>query len=102
MDGKVMVWASAKEGRKSMAWQGSREVDIYAGFFDQDLYDRYKLNKDDFALLKEKEEKEKTEKDKADKEKAILKAKTPNKLFVKEPLPLFDDYKFKYKDHDPL
>jgi Tol biopolymer transport system component/C-terminal processing protease CtpA/Prc len=70
MDGKVMVWASAKEGRKSMAWQGSREVDIYAGFFDQDLYDRYKLNKDDFALLKEKEEKEKTEKDKADKEKA--------------------------------
>jgi hypothetical protein len=38
----------------------------------------------------------------ADKEKAILKAKTPNKLFVKEPLPLFDDYKFKIKDHDPL
>jgi tricorn protease len=62
MDGKVMVWASAKEGRKSMAWQGSREVDIYAGFFDQDLYDRYKLSKDDFALLKEKEEKEKQEK----------------------------------------
>ena len=30
------------------------------------------------------------------------KAKTPNKLFVKEPLPLFDDYKFKIKDHDPL
>ena len=38
----------------------------------------------------------------ADKQKAILKAKTPNKLFVKEPLPLFDDYKFKIKDHDPL
>jgi hypothetical protein len=38
----------------------------------------------------------------ADKEKATLKAKTPNKLFVKEPLPLFDDYKFKIKDHDPL
>lgn len=38
----------------------------------------------------------------ADKEKAILKPKTPYKLFVKEPLPLFDDYKFKIKDHDPL
>jgi hypothetical protein len=38
----------------------------------------------------------------ADNEKATLKAKTPNKLFVKEPLPLFDDYKFKIKDHDPL
>jgi hypothetical protein len=24
------------------------------------------------------------------------------KLFVKEPLPLFNDYKFKGKDHDPL
>ena len=24
------------------------------------------------------------------------------KLFVKEPLPLFNDYKFKCKDHDPL
>jgi hypothetical protein len=28
--------------------------------------------------------------------------KTPNKLFVKEPLPLFNDYKFKAKDYDPL
>jgi hypothetical protein len=37
-----------------------------------------------------------------DREKATLKAKTPNKLFVKEPLPLFDDHKFKIKDHDPL
>jgi hypothetical protein len=24
------------------------------------------------------------------------------RLFVKEPLPLFNDYKFKYKEHDPL
>lgn len=58
-DGKAMVWASAREGRKSLAMQGSREVDIYAGFFDQELYDRFKLNKADFDLLKEKEEKEK-------------------------------------------
>lgn len=69
MDGKALLWTSAKEGRKSMAWQGSREVDIYAGFFDQELYDRFKLSKDDYALLKEKEEKEKQEKEKADKEK---------------------------------
>ena len=38
---------------------------------------------------------------KAGREKAP-KAKAPNKLFVKEPLPLFNDYKFKAKDHDPL
>ncbi len=65
LDGKALIWTSAREGRKSMAWQGSREVDIYAGFFDQSLYDRYKLNKDDYALLKEKEENDK----KAEKEK---------------------------------
>jgi hypothetical protein len=38
----------------------------------------------------------------SDKELTSLKNKTRNRLFVKEPLPLFDDYKFKYKDHDPL
>jgi hypothetical protein len=37
-----------------------------------------------------------------EKEITTLKNKTRTKLFVKEPLPLFDDYKFKYKDHDPL
>ena len=35
-----------------------------------------------------------------EKETATLKA--PNKLFVKEPLPMFNDYKFKAKDYDPL
>jgi Tol biopolymer transport system component len=39
--------------------KGAREVDVYAMFFDQDTYDRYKLSKDDFTLLKEKEDKEK-------------------------------------------
>lgn len=61
MNGKALTWVSAKEGRKSLANQGSREVDIYAGFFDQDTYDRFILSKEEFALLKEKEEKEKSE-----------------------------------------
>ncbi|WP_207514863.1 hypothetical protein [Longitalea luteola] len=34
--------------------------------------------------------------------KTVSKTKAPNKLYVKEPLPLFNDYKFKAKDHDPL
>ena len=57
--GKAVLWASDKEGKKPLAYQGAREVDIYAAFFDKDLYDRFKLSKDDYALLKEKEEKEK-------------------------------------------
>lgn len=78
-DGKAMLWTSAREGRKSLAQQGSREVDIYAGFFDQPLYDRFKLSKDDFALLKEKEDKEKQEKEKADKETPAVAAKPGEK-----------------------
>jgi len=35
-------------------------------------------------------------------EKETISLKASNKLFVKEPLPLFNDYKFKAKDHDPL
>jgi hypothetical protein len=35
-------------------------------------------------------------------EKETTALKTPNKLFVKEPLPMFNDYKFKAKEYDPL
>ena len=45
--------------KKPLAFQGAREVDVYAMFFDQEAYDKFKLNKDEFALLKEKEEKDK-------------------------------------------
>lgn len=62
VDGKVMTWTNGREGRKSLANQGSREVDIYGVFFDQQAYDRYKLTKEEYALLLEKEEKEKKDK----------------------------------------
>jgi tricorn protease len=62
VDGRVMTWTNGREGRKSLANQGSREVDIYGVFFDQQTYDRYKLTKEEYALLLEKEEKEKNEK----------------------------------------
>ena len=35
-------------------------------------------------------------------EKETTAHKTSNKLFVKEPLPMFNDYKFKAKEYDPL
>jgi len=35
-----------------------------------------------------------------EKETAIL--KVSDKLFLKESLPMFDDYRFKAKEHDPL
>jgi Tol biopolymer transport system component/C-terminal processing protease CtpA/Prc len=59
LNGKALLWTSDKEGKKPLAYQGARETDVYAMFFDRDAWDRFKLSKEDFALLKEKEEKEK-------------------------------------------
>ncbi len=59
------MWVTDRDGKKPLAFQGAREVDIYAMFFDQDAYDRFKLTKDEFALLKEKEDKEKTDANKS-------------------------------------
>ncbi len=55
LGGKALLWQSSKLGRKSLAFQGSSEDDIYAVFFDKEAYDQFKLSKEDFALLQEKE-----------------------------------------------
>jgi Tol biopolymer transport system component/C-terminal processing protease CtpA/Prc len=59
--GKALLWATDRDGKKPLAFQGARELDIYAMFFDQDAFDRFRLTKDEFTLLKEKEDKEKAE-----------------------------------------
>ncbi|TWF40536.1 C-terminal processing protease CtpA/Prc [Chitinophaga polysaccharea] len=76
-DGKILTWTSSREGRKSLAKQGSREVDVYAVFFDQPTYDKFKLSKDEFNLLKDKEAAEsKTTKDSTAKTKDTASKKT--------------------------
>ncbi len=57
--GKALLWTTDRDGKKPLAFQGAREVDVYAMFFDQEAFDKFKLSKDEFALLKEKEEKDK-------------------------------------------
>ena len=57
-----MTWASNREGRKSLALQGSRELDIYAVFFDKEGYDRFSLSKEEFALQEEMDKKDSTKK----------------------------------------
>jgi len=73
--GKALLWVTDRDGKKPLAYQGAREVDVYAMFFDQDAYDRFKLTKDEFTLLKEKEDKDKEEA----KKDTSLKIKPPNK-----------------------
>lgn len=72
LGGKVMTWLSGREGRKSLANQGSVELDVYGVFFDQDMYDRYKMSKEDFDLLKEEEAKETKDGKKIDSLKSLV------------------------------
>jgi C-terminal processing protease CtpA/Prc len=51
-----MLWESDRDGLKSVAQSGGRQTDVYAMFFTQEAYDRYKLSKDDVSLLKEIED----------------------------------------------
>ncbi|WP_134091823.1 S41 family peptidase [Olivibacter sp. XZL3] len=61
MEGKMLTWLSNRYGRKSLALQGSRELDVFGVFFNQEDYDRFKLTKDELDLLKEQEDKSKKE-----------------------------------------
>ena len=59
--GKSLLWVTDRDGKKPLAFQGAREVDVYAMFFDQEAYDKFRLTKDEFALEKEREDKQKEE-----------------------------------------
>ncbi|MGN6400852.1 MAG: S41 family peptidase [Flavisolibacter sp.] len=78
--GKALLWTTDRDGKKPLAYQGAREVDVYAMFFDQEAYDKFKLNKNEFALLKEEEGKDKD----AAKKDSSLKIAPPTKTW--EPL----------------
>ncbi len=58
MKGKALVWTNDRDGKKPLALQGARELDIYALFFDQSAFDKFKLSKAEFDLLKDQEKKE--------------------------------------------
>ncbi|AVR45861.1 peptidase S41 [Christiangramia fulva] len=88
MKGKMMTYESSKEGRRSLAMQGSSEVDIYGVFFDQEAYDKYMLSKEEYELLNDREQKEKVEQEKKAKEEENKKSKKKNDEKKEEPLQL--------------
>lgn len=71
MGGKAMLWFSNRDGLRGAAASGGSQADVYAMFFTQDAFDKFKLSKEDAALVKEIEE----NKTKAD----TTKKKTPVK-----------------------
>jgi Tol biopolymer transport system component/C-terminal processing protease CtpA/Prc len=56
MGGKGMLWFSNRDGLRGAAMSGGSQADAYAMFFTQEAFDRFKLSKEEAALLKETEE----------------------------------------------
>ncbi|MBP1659260.1 MAG: peptidase, partial [Candidatus Aminicenantes bacterium] len=75
LGGQGMIWFSNRDGMRGAAMSGGAQADVYALFFTRDAYDRFRLTKEEAALLKEIEEKKtkpeapKDKKEPADKEK---------------------------------
>jgi tricorn protease len=88
MDGTMMYYGCTREGAADM--DGSPVAyDVYGMFFTREAFDRFKLSKQDYALLKEREDKAKEEKakqdaDKAKDAKAAVKKEEPKKEIVIE------------------
>lgn len=61
LDGAAMIWGSDRQGTRQ---QGGDlfSGDVYAMFFTKAAFDRFNLSKEEYALLKEQEEKDKKEK----------------------------------------
>ncbi|HEX5655186.1 MAG TPA: S41 family peptidase [Chitinophagaceae bacterium] len=77
-DGKMIYWYSDRDGFRGQNTQPA-SGDIYGVFLTQEALDRYQLSKEDFALLKEQEEKDKKkDSSKADKEVKPIKIEWDN------------------------
>lgn len=67
-DGKMMIWGSNRYGDRA---QGGylTSGDVFAMFFTKEAFDRFKLSKEELALVKDQEEKAKKDEKDADKKK---------------------------------
>ena len=57
LDGKAMIWYSDRAGYRSHGSWGA-EADVYIMFFDLDAYERFRMNKEELALIDESKKKE--------------------------------------------
>lgn len=65
MDGKMMIWGTDRDGTRDQGGNLS-SGDVYAMYFSKELFDKSKLSKEEFALLKEQDEKKEKEKKEAE------------------------------------
>ncbi|MBX9929141.1 MAG: PDZ domain-containing protein [Gemmatimonadaceae bacterium] len=57
LGGNAMIWASNRDGLRSVAQTGPAQNDVYGMFFTRDAWDRYRLTKEELALVRDAEEK---------------------------------------------
>jgi tricorn protease len=75
LGGQAMMWFSNRDGLKAAAQSGGSQNDVYGLFFTRDAWDRFRLSKEEAALLKDIEDKKakaegpKDKKEPAEKEK---------------------------------
>jgi Tol biopolymer transport system component/C-terminal processing protease CtpA/Prc len=72
VDGKMMIWGNNRNGDRSQGGNIS-SADVYAMFFTKESFDKFKLTKEEYALVKDQEEK--AEKDKKKEEEKDKKEK---------------------------
>ena len=78
MDGNAILFTSERYGMRNHASWGSME-DVFLCFVNQDAYDKYRLSKEDYELLKELEKEQEKLKKEADKKKGTDKKKDSKK-----------------------
>ncbi len=66
-DGTMVYWTTDREGYRNLGQKGTTS-DIYGVFLTKAAWDRFQLSKEDFALVKEQEDKDTEAKAKADKD----------------------------------
>ncbi len=88
LEGKAMIWSSDRAGYRSHGSWGSHR-DTYIMFFDQEAYDKFRMNKEELSLAelskskKEKKEDEKEEEKKKEDEEKSKEGESPEPEKVK-------------------
>jgi Tol biopolymer transport system component/C-terminal processing protease CtpA/Prc len=57
MGGKMLLYDTDRDGLRAKANSGGSQSDIYALFLNQESWDKFRLNKEEYALIKEQDEK---------------------------------------------
>ncbi len=78
-NGKQMLWFSNRNGLKSYATSGQTQDDVYSMFFTKEGWDKFRLDKEEFDLVKAIEEAKKERKKKQEEKKDDKKEKKDDK-----------------------